>query len=70
MFAHIVRIANPWIRCPLVMVWFPFILAELACHTFKRGPARLFEYDWWELNWWCAFWVAFEGEFVGTEITR
>ena len=58
----IARIANPWIRIPLSLAVFPFVLIPYLVGGTIRG--RIFHFSFWNMAWF-AFWMMFEGGLTG-----
>jgi hypothetical protein len=61
MFAWAIRQKEPCVRCPLVLILFPFDLLPLVWHCLWTG--RAFQREFW-INNEAIFWAAFNGAFV------
>jgi hypothetical protein len=69
--SRLIRIAHPAIRCPLLVLYFPFMYTEFALRMLLTHPnrQRLRGPDLWWLPV-DLFWAAFDGYFVGSPVSE
>ncbi len=60
---HVIRIGARWLRCPLLVLIFPFSFAHICMLTLWHRPSRLLAFSFYDLAW-SVFWASWDGAFV------
>lgn len=68
LMSRVIRIDSDFIRIPLLLLLFPFNLADFAVHLAWNAPRRFFKLEPWVLAM-SMFLAGGSGAFVGTTIT-
>ena len=61
-----------FVRCPVVVLIYPFCFLHMLVTVFLFHPRRwkrLMEFEFWDFHW-HIFWCAIEGYFSGTPIIK